>query len=87
MTGEPNYSAMSAEIYSKTLTHCGFCVKAKALLEKFGIPYREISVEENRDECFARVNEATGADPKTAPQIFIDEKYIGGHAELVKWLH
>jgi len=77
---------MQAEIYTKSTTYCGFCVKAKAILEYNNIPYREISVESNRDALFARVREATGSDPKTAPQIWINDEYIGGHDELVKWL-
>jgi glutaredoxin 3 len=77
---------MTAEIYTKTKTHCGYCVRAKALLEKHQIPYREISLEENRDECIDRVREATGAEPKTAPQIFIDGRHVGGHDDLVKFL-
>lgn len=77
---------MKADIYTKTTTHCPYCVKAKALLEQAEIEYEEISVEENREDCFERVRAATGADPKTAPQIFIDDEYIGGHDQLVAWL-
>ncbi len=76
-------SAMTAEVYSKTKMHCPYCVKAKALLEKLGISYKEISIEENREECFDRVRAATGADPKTAPQIFIDGEWVGGYDKLV----
>lgn len=75
---------MKADIYSKTLTNCPYCVKAKILLEKAEIAYEEISIEENREACFARVREATGADPRTAPQIFIDGEYIGGHDQLAE---
>jgi glutaredoxin 3 len=77
---------MKAVIYSKTKSVCPYCVKAKALFEKHGIDYEEISVEDNREECFRVVREATGSDPKTAPQIFIDGEYIGGHDQLVEWL-
>lgn len=73
---------MEAEIYTKP--HCIFCVKAKALLEQKSIFYREISAVSARDELFERVTEATGTEPKTVPQIFLDGKYIGGHDALVK---
>lgn len=83
---------MKVEVYSKTTMHCRYCVEAKNLLNKHGIPFVEISIEENRDECFARHREATksekypdGVDPKTAPQIFIDDQLIGGHDKLVEW--
>lgn len=76
---------MQADIFTKTKSHCRYCVDAKALLEKLDIPYNEISVEDHRDACFARVRAASGEDPKTAPQIFIDNQYIGGHDQLVVW--
>lgn len=77
---------MKAEIYTKTMTHCGYCIRAKALMEKHEIEFTELALEEKRDECFERVRTATGSDPKTAPQIFIDGEYVGGHDQLVEFL-
>jgi glutaredoxin 3 len=70
-----------AEIYSKP--NCPYCVKAKALLEKHNIPYREISAVDEREVLIERVEAAIGQPPKTVPQIFIDGRYIGGHDQLV----
>lgn len=67
------------EIYTKTF--CGFCWRAKHLLDGKGIEYREISVDfggEVKDQMIARANGRT-----TVPQIFIDDRHIGGCSELV----
>ena len=74
---------MRAEIYSKE--NCIFCVKAKDLLTKRGIAFDEISAVEFRDVLIERVTRASGAAPKTVPQIFIDSEYVGGYDQLVQW--
>lgn len=75
---------MKAEIYSKP--NCPYCVKAKALLEKQGADITERSAVEERDALIERVEKATGAAPRTVPQIWIDDEYVGGHDQLVAWL-
>ena len=71
---------MSATVYSKP--NCPFCVRAKALLEKQGIGYTEISAVDYRDQLIEEVTKATGAAPRTVPQIWLDGAYIGGYTEL-----
>ena len=62
-----------------TTRWCGYCVRAKALLDDRGLPYEEISLDD--DPYFRRrLNELTGG--WTVPQILIDEKPIGGYTEL-----
>jgi glutaredoxin 3 len=62
-----------------TTTWCGYCVRAKALLQSRGIEYEEIQLDD--DERFrARLNELTGG--WTVPQILIDGRVIGGYTEL-----
>jgi len=59
---------------------CNFCSAAKHLLNKKKISYEEIDIgydEKKRDEMLKKSNGA-----KTIPQIFIDEKHIGGYVEL-----
>jgi glutaredoxin 3 len=68
------------EIYTKTF--CGFCWRAKHLLESKGIPYREISVDfggEVRQQMIERANGRT-----TVPQVFIGGHHIGGCDDLVE---
>jgi glutaredoxin 3 len=58
---------------------CGYCVRAKALLEGKGLEYEEIRLDE--DPAFrAKLNELTGG--WTVPQIVIDGTPIGGYTEL-----
>jgi glutaredoxin 3 len=65
------------ELY--TTEWCGYCVRAKALLEARGLPYKEISLDD--DPRFRqRLIDLTGS--WTVPQILIDGRPIGGYAEL-----
>jgi len=58
---------------------CGYCVRAKTLLENKGIEYEEISLD--NDPAFRRkLFDLTGG--WTVPQILIDGRPIGGYTEL-----
>jgi glutaredoxin 3 len=58
---------------------CGYCVRAKALLESRGIEYEEISLDD--DPAFRqKLFDLTGG--WTVPQILIDDRPIGGYTEL-----
>ncbi len=58
---------------------CGYCVRAKALLDSKGVEYEEISLDD--DPAFRRnLFDLTGG--WTVPQILIDGTPIGGYTEL-----
>jgi glutaredoxin 3 len=60
-------------------TWCGYCIRAKALLERRGLEYEEMVMDD--DPAFRqKLLEMTGR--WTVPQIFIDEVPIGGYTEL-----
>jgi glutaredoxin 3 len=62
-----------------TTRWCGYCVRAKALLESKRLPYEEVSMDESphfRQELM----DLTGG--WTVPQITIDDRPIGGFADL-----
>jgi glutaredoxin 3 len=66
------------EIYSSPF--CGFCYRAKQLLDGKQAAYTEFNIlmnSEKRDEMLSR---AGGRD--TVPQIFINDMHIGGCDEL-----
>jgi len=64
-----------------TTRWCGYCVRAKALLESKGIPFEEISLDD--EPAFRqKVFDLTGG--WTVPQILIDDEPIGGYTELWK---
>ena len=62
-----------------TTAWCGYCVRAKALLQSKGIEFDEITLD--NDAAFRqKLLEQTGA--WTVPQILIDGEPIGGYTEL-----
>jgi glutaredoxin 3 len=68
-----------ARIEMYTTAWCGFCDRAKALLEEHGLAYEEIRVDD--DPSFRdRLLELTGR--WTVPQILIDGRPVGGYVEL-----
>jgi glutaredoxin 3 len=68
------------EIY--TTKTCPFCLRAKELLASKGVSFTEYSVDNNPDLRQAMTNRAGGKH--TVPQIFIDNKHIGGCDELIE---
>ena len=67
------------EIYSSPW--CGYCYRAKQLLESKGAPFTEVDLDEQpnrRDEMVKRANGRT-----TVPQIFINGKWVGGSDDLL----
>jgi glutaredoxin 3 len=68
----------SVEIY--TTPWCGYCRAAKALLQRKGVAFTEIDVEEDeakREQMLARSN-----GRRTVPQIFIGATHVGGSDDL-----
>ena len=62
-----------------TTVWCGYCVRAKTLLDQRGIDYDEIHLDD--DAGFRqRLHDLTGGS--TVPQILIDGQPIGGYTEL-----
>jgi glutaredoxin 3 len=70
-------SAPKVTVYTKQ--NCPFCVRAKRLLEKKGVPYEEIDVE-SKDDLRVWLAETTGQ--KTVPQIFAGARPLGGFSDL-----
>ena len=59
---------------------CNFCSAAKHLLNKKKISYEEIDIgydDKKREEMLKKSN-----GMKTIPQIFIEDKHVGGYVEL-----
>ena len=68
---------MKAIVWSKPA--CGYCVKAKNLLQAKGIEYEERNIAEGW-----KIQDLLEAAPnaKTMSQIWLYDKYIGGYLEL-----
>jgi glutaredoxin len=68
---------MKAIIWSKY--HCPYCDQAKALLTSKGIQFEERKIGDGytKEDLLEAVPTA-----RTVPQIFLDDKLIGGFTEL-----
>jgi glutaredoxin 3 len=58
---------------------CPYCSRARALLAKKGLAFREVDVDDDpqlREEMIAR------SGRRTVPQVFIGEKHVGGCDDL-----
>jgi len=66
------------EIY--TTPWCGYCARAKGLLDKRGAAYNEMDVME---DAARRAEMRERSKRATVPQIFINGEHIGGSDELV----
>jgi glutaredoxin 3 len=67
------------EIY--TTPWCGYCARAKGLLEQKGVAYEEMDVMEDGSK---RTEMRTRSKRSTVPQIFINGQHIGGSDELAE---
>ncbi len=66
------------DIYTKP--YCPYCDRAKALLEKKGVEFKEI-VASHDPTLRAEMNERSGR--LTYPQIFINGTHVGGCDDLM----
>jgi len=67
------------EIYSTMW--CGYCARARALLQKKGVAFEDIDVEVDTSKRDEMIKRAGGR--MTVPQIFIDGVHVGGSDDLV----
>lgn len=71
-------SVPKVEIYTKM--YCGYCYRAKRLLDSKGVEYEEYDITlggPKRAEMMDRK-----PDAMTVPQIFIDDRAVGGSDDL-----
>lgn len=68
------------EIY--TLSWCPYCRKSKAFFRSEGISYKEYQIDDNESKKTEMLERSDGV--KSVPQIYIDNKYIGGYDDLIE---
>jgi glutaredoxin 3 len=68
-----------ARVLVYTRPQCPFCVGAKALLRRKGVPFEEIDVGADATLREKMIEES---GRRTVPQIFINDVSIGGFEEL-----
>jgi len=69
-----------AKVRIYTTPICPYCVRAKALLARKGVPYDEIDIFMDCEARAEMQSKCCGA--RTVPQIFIGETHVGGCDEL-----
>lgn len=67
------------EIYTKAF--CPFCQRAKALLVGKGAAFEEIDITLGGPRRGEMIDRASGRT--TVPQIFVDDRHVGGCDDLV----
>jgi glutaredoxin 3 len=68
-----------SEIRIYTTRWCGYCTRAKSLLDSRGLAYDEVSLDDQIGFRQKLMDETGGW---TVPQILVDGRPIGGYTEL-----
>ena len=67
---------MAAKVEIYTWSRCPFCIRAKGLLDQKGVEYEEYCIDGDEEARSAMKARANGRS--SVPQIFIDDRHIGG---------
>ena len=76
--GSTRVSKAKVEIYTRMM--CGYCVRAKQLLDSKGVDYVEYDVTMGGEDKRRMLERKP--DARTVPQIFIDDVPVGGSDDL-----
>ena len=68
------------EIVMYSTGWCPYCVRARALLERKGLAFREVKIDEDPAERDAMLARSGGR--RTVPQIFVGDHHVGGFDDL-----
>lgn len=82
---EPYFSKGNVEVNSVIVYStptCPYCVRAKQLLQSKNIQFTEYMVDKDMDKREEMLRLSGGR--RTVPQIFINEKHVGGFDDLQK---
>ena len=73
---------MNKKIIIYTSSLCGFCYRAKSLLQKKNIPFEEIDIDLDFNKRSEMLKKTKGKS--SVPQIFYENYHIGGCDDLFK---
>jgi len=71
---------MSKKVVVYTFATCPFCVRVKRLLNNKGVEFTEIEISGDTNKL-NELEQQTGCS--TVPQVFVDDKFIGGCDDVV----
>jgi glutaredoxin 3 len=72
---------MSVELYTRRW--CGYCYRAKRLLEANGVEFVEYDLGREPRREREMIERSNGA--YTVPQVFVDGRHVGGSDELARF--
>jgi glutaredoxin 3 len=70
----------SPHVLMYSTTWCPYCERARALLQRKSVEFREIKLDDEPAERATMVERSGGR--RTVPQIFIGDRHVGGFDEL-----
>ncbi|HKE45539.1 MAG TPA: glutaredoxin 3 [Steroidobacteraceae bacterium] len=68
-----------AEVTMYSTGWCPYCARARALLERKGVAFREVDIETDAE---LRAEMITRSGRRSVPQIFVGARHVGGFEEL-----
>ncbi len=69
-----------AEVTIYSTAVCPYCIRAKQLLARKGVTFKEVNLSNEAPEVRVELMQRT--KHRTVPQIFIGEQFIGGFDQL-----
>lgn len=73
-------AAQRPDVVMYSTDWCGYCQRARNLLERKGVAFREIKIDEDPQQRELMLQKSGGR--RTVPQIFIGERHVGGYDDL-----
>lgn len=70
---------MPARVLVYSTDYCPYCLRAKALLQKKGVAFEEIRVDDRAD---LRAWLAQTTHQRTVPQVFVNGRPLGGFTDI-----
>lgn len=71
---------MTARVEIYTTDFCGYCTRAKALLESKGVKFEEYKAGSNAEKKREMIQRSNGG--YTFPQVFINGRHVGGSDDI-----
>lgn len=79
MSDDPENDVPEVIMYSQAL--CGYCAAARKLLKRKGVDFTEINVTLDAAKRREMINRSGRS---SVPQIFIDNRHIGGYDDMAE---
>lgn len=70
-----------SDVVMYTTLFCPYCTRARKLLKSKGVAFKELRVDGD-NKLWNQMEKRSGRN--TVPQIFIDDKHIGGYDDLAR---